>query len=313
MWDSARTAVFVIGSALLVFASARNTVTWHLQNFWGASGDFWQTQWEKIWEWFGGDPHTMAIYGTGFATLGTFWFFNSFLLLVEYTRKPSILQKYKIQDDTPVDPKKLRSALYRVVFNQFVVGFPVVYTLYKGMLWRGCSFGRELPSFPWVVWELFVFIWVEEIGFYYSHRLAHHPRLYKHIHKIHHEWTAPIGLISLYAHPIEHVIANLMPPMLGPIICGSHIATAWMWFSLALISTTIAHSGYHFPFLPSPEAHDFHHLKFTNNFGVLGVLDRLHGTDSVFRQTKAYERHIFSLSLVPIREIIPDDLKKKEK
>lgn len=37
-------------------------------------------------------------------------------------------------------------------------------------------------------------------------RLFHHPFFYKRIHKIHHEWTAPIGVVSLYAHPVEHVV-----------------------------------------------------------------------------------------------------------
>ena len=40
----------------------------------------------------------------------------------------------------------------------------------------------------------------------YLSRLLHHPTLYKKIHKKHHEWTAPIGVISIYAHPIEHVV-----------------------------------------------------------------------------------------------------------
>lgn len=41
-----------------------------------------------------------------------------------------------------------------------------------------------------------------------SHRLIHHPLLYKHIHKKHHEWTAPVGIVSIYAHPIEHVVSS---------------------------------------------------------------------------------------------------------
>ncbi|CAG2183777.1 unnamed protein product, partial [Oppiella nova] len=96
----------------------------------------------------------------------------------------------------------------------------------------------------------------------------------------------------------------------GPLVLGSHTATAWLWFTLATLSTLNAHSGFHFPFFPSPEAHDYHHLKFNQNFGVLGVLDRLHGTDSQFRKTKAYERHIMLLSLVPIKELYPDETKK---
>ncbi|GFT35923.1 fatty acid hydroxylase domain-containing protein, partial [Nephila pilipes] len=50
---------------------------------------------------------------------------------------------------------------------------------------------------------------------------------------------------------------------------------------------------------------------FNQNFGVLGVLDRLHGTDSLFRNSKVYQRHIMLLSLVPLKQLYPDDPKKK--
>ena len=39
--------------------------------------------------------------------------------------------------------------------------------------------------------------------FFYSHRALHSRGLYKTIHKTHHEWTAPISLIAIYAHPVE--------------------------------------------------------------------------------------------------------------
>ncbi|GBO31261.1 Fatty acid hydroxylase domain-containing protein 2 [Araneus ventricosus] len=92
-------------------------------------------------------------------------------------------------------------------------------------------------------------------------KLLHHPRIYKYIHKMHHEWTSPIAITAIYCHPVEHLLSNLMPALLGPLILGSHMFTSWIWFSLALLSTLNSHCGFHFPFFPSPEAHDFHHLK----------------------------------------------------
>ena len=39
-------------------------------------------------------------------------------------------------------------------------------------------------------------------------------------------------------------------------------------------------------FLPSSEFHDFHHLKFNVNYGVLGFLDWFHCTDGMFYEDK---------------------------
>jgi methylsterol monooxygenase len=104
---------------------------------------------------------------------------------------------------------------------------------------------------------------------------------------------------------------------MGVLICGSHIATMYLWTTLAILNTLNAHSGYHFPFFPSPESHDYHHLKFNQCFGVLGILDYLHGTDIQFRESKAYQRHVLSVSTTPLRETFPDDdsskLLEKEK
>ena len=92
-------------------------------------------------------------------------------------------------------------------------------------------------------------------------RIMHHPRMYQHIHKIHHEFTASISVSSLYSHPFEHVASNILSVFLGPFIMGSHVASLLLWSCIAVSATQISHSGYHLPFLPSPEAHDYHHLK----------------------------------------------------
>lgn len=52
--------------------------------------------------------------------------------------------------------------------------------------------------------------------------------------------------------------------------------------------------------------------RFNQCYGVLGVLDRLHGTDLVFKQTKAYDRHILLLNFTPLTQSIPELTKKSE-
>ncbi|XP_055004290.1 fatty acid hydroxylase domain-containing protein 2 [Boleophthalmus pectinirostris] len=312
LWDSVKKAGFVIGSGILFLAAFGNSLTWHLQKFWGASGDFWQTQWSKLHSRFEGHDQTLFTLGTMLVPTVVFWLTNALLLFVDITAKPSFITKYRIQQDknNPVDPAKLRHALKIVLFNQVCISGAMVVAAYHLMSYRGQPCGPELPTFHWALLELTAFAIIEEVLFYYSHRLFHQPSLYKTFHKQHHEWTAPIGIVCIYAHPLEHVISNMLPVAIGPVLLGSHLSTTCLWYCLALISTTVSHCGYHLPFLPSPEFHDFHHLRFNQCYGVLGILDRLHGTDSKFRQTKQYERHTLLTSLTPLTESIPDVPKK---
>lgn len=96
-----------------------------------------------------------------------------------------------------------------------MVGIPFTYFGYLLIDYRGYDYGAKLPTFQWVVFELSICILVEEVAFYYSHRLLHHPRIYKFIHKRHHEWTSPIAITAVYCHPVEHVFSNLLPVFSG--------------------------------------------------------------------------------------------------
>ncbi|TWW75085.1 fatty acid hydroxylase domain-containing protein 2 [Takifugu flavidus] len=312
LWDSVKKAAFIIGSGILFLAAFGNSLTWHLQRFWGASGDFWQDLWTKLCVAFEGHDEALFYFGTMLLPSLTFWGLNALLLVVDTTGKPSFITRYRIQLDknNPVDPAKLRQALKCVTLNQLFISGPIVVGVYHLMSLRGTPCSPELPTFHRALMELAFFSILEEIMFYYSHRLFHQPNLYKRFHKQHHEWTAPIGVVATYAHPLEHVLSNLLPVVIGPVILGSHVSTTSMWYCVALISTTISHCGYHLPFLPSPEFHDFHHLRFNQCYGVFGVLDRLHGTDDKFRQSKQYERHTLLTGLTPLNESIPDAPKK---
>lgn len=303
----------IISPALVVFAAARNTITWHCQRFWGASADFWQASWDQILDTMGEDPYMLWVYGTLAVNIAVYWMVGALYTIWDVTNKPGAIMRYKIQPgmNEPVNTKRLLKVIGWVLFNQIVVTFLMSVMSYRAMQWRGYPSIRELPTFHWVLFEIAVLILVEEIGFYYSHRALHSKFVYKYIHKKHHEWTAPIAVTAIYAHPIEHIFSNLVPVFAGLFIMGSHIATAYLWYSLAILATLHSHSGYHLPFLPSPEFHDYHHLKFTQNFGVLGVLDRLHGTDAKFRNTIEFTRHLPMLTLVPAREMFPDRPKQQ--
>ncbi|NXA32106.1 FXDC2 protein, partial [Eudromia elegans] len=314
IWDAVKITAYVLVVGLLTFTALMNSVSWYIQEIWETSGHFWQAKWLKLYNFFEGREWAIFLFGAALVPSLVFWSFNGILMVADVTGKPTFITRYRIQlgKNDPVEAKKLQQAIYTVLCNQFFVSFPMLIPMFYIMKWWGNTFSVELPTFRWFLVELSVFTFIEEILFYYSHRLAHLPLLYKHIHKKHHEWTAPIGVVSIYAHPVEHILSNTLPVMTGPMIMGSHITSVTVWFSLALLTTSISHCGYHLPLLPSPEFHDFHHLRFNQCYGVLGLLDYLHGTDTLFRQTEAYKRHRVLLSLTPLSESIPDSPKRTE-
>lgn len=68
------------------------------------------------------------------------------------------------------------------------------------------------------------------VSFRQIFRFLHSSLMYKKVHKRHHEWTAPISLVSVYCHPFEHFLSNNLPVLLGPLICGAHTVTTLIWY-----------------------------------------------------------------------------------
>ena len=187
-----------------------------------------------------------------------------------------------------------------------------------------------VPPVATILTHLLVFAFIQETSFYYLHRLLHQGRFYRSIHKIHHYWQAPIAIAAIYCHPIEHFLANLLPVLLGPLVMGSHRSIISIWLIIVHIVTLNDHSGYHFPLMPSPEFHDYHHLKyvmlyytflpyyrshsqlcfdyfrFNQNFGRMGILDYFHGTSDNYLKSKYCKRDRLLLSITPIRTLVPD-------
>ena len=145
--------------------------------------------------------------------------------------------------------------------NQLTVQFTTSVGYHFLIEARGIDDSPRVPPVGNMLTHLVVFILVQETSFYYLHRLLHQKRFYRAVHKVHHYWQAPIAIAALYCHPIEHFLANLVPVLLGPLIMGSHRCTTAIWLIIVHAVTLNDHSGYHFPLMPSPEFHDYHHLK----------------------------------------------------
>ena len=120
-------------------------------------------------------------------------------------------------------------------------------------------FGMATWQVPFPSWQLqlpqlaFFFVF-EDMGHFFAHRALHWGPLYKHIHKIHHKYSAPFGLAAEYAHPAEVMIlgsATIGGPLVYCAFRGDlHIVTVYLWITLRLFQAVDAHSGYGKHLLP---------------------------------------------------------------
>ncbi|KAJ5924358.1 hypothetical protein N7466_008545 [Penicillium verhagenii] len=228
-------------------------------------------------------PQRIEFLGTLLVQILAFWLPSIFYLCLDVIA-PSFSQKHKIQ---PAPKQPTRKDIVRcflvVTQNQILSSVLHLTLLFISTKARSRSSYRVETPLPGAVEfarDFLISLLLRETMFYYSHRLLHVPYLYRQIHKKHHKFTAPIALAAQFAHPIEHIFANALPISLPPQLLRSHVLTFWAFLAWELFNTATVHSGYDF-FHNKAKMHDLHHEKFNLNYGSVGLLDWVHGTNKL--------------------------------
>lgn len=157
---------------------------------------------------------------------------------------------------------------------------------------------EEFPNHIEMVTHFFFMLIVEDFATYNGHRLMHEPFFYKRFHKVHHEYIATISIAATYAHPVEFMLTNSTPAILGYILLGSkvHFVSFIMWIIMRMVDTIEVHSGYEIhwspikamPFSCSSEYHSYHHSHNLGTFGsFFNIWDTLFKTNNDFFLFKA--------------------------
>lgn len=198
------------------------------------------------------------------------------------------LLRWEIQQPLAEQPRRpdvpRRRTVLVVLRNQLLGTWPSLLLVSWLLARRGVTIHDPIPTSATIVAQLLGIVLMLEVAFYTVHRVLHGKSLFRRIHRVHHEWRKPTGVATHYVHYVEHLCGNLLPVFLGPVLLGVHPLVFGLWAGIAVFNAIHTHGGYAIPGLVYAHDHDFHHYRLRGNYGSLGLLDALLGTNREFVQ-----------------------------
>ena len=107
------------------------------------------------------------------------------------------------------------------------------------------NYYSEIGTYGWGYFFLSIFLMlvIDDTYFYWTHRLLHHPLLYRRVHKVHHYSVDPNPFTTYSFHPVEAAIL-FFGYRLTPSIIPVHSIAVNLWLLLTLLNAVVVHLGY---------------------------------------------------------------------
>ncbi len=138
----------------------------------------------------------------------------------------------------------------------------------------------EISDYPlwWLPVSLGIALVLHETYYYWLHRWMHHPKVFKIVHKVHHDSNITSPWTAFSFHPLEGVIQALFLPALLMVL-PMHLYVLVIQLTIMTISSVINHLDFeiypknfykHFVgrWLIGATHHSLHHKQFKYNYGL---------------------------------------------
>ncbi|AKF05097.1 sterol desaturase family protein [Sandaracinus amylolyticus] len=217
-------------------------------------------------------------------SLVTFWGLGGLVHWWFYVHRRADAERWKVQPRRFLSRAMVRHAFALGSFN--IVMGAVIGGLFASHVARGgwsTLYSDPLEhGVPWLLASAVATYFVIDAGLYYSHRALHGRWLFRHVHRWHHRYTAPVIFTTTAVHPIEFLVFQAFV-MLPVVVVPVHWAVYLLVVAYTYLIGMIDHSGvivrWPLPLHPGNQFHDDHHVFVHCNYGHhTQVFDRLHGT-----------------------------------
>jgi sterol desaturase/sphingolipid hydroxylase (fatty acid hydroxylase superfamily) len=238
------------------------------------------------------NPIPVFIQNALFVSLGElthYLFFAGVAWLLGYVLCRSWWWNRKVVQKTPSGAEMRREVMWSVltvVINGLVTA--ITLSFYRSG-WIHIYIHVDDYSRAWFWGSIVVLIFMHDAYFYWTHRLIHHPRLFRLIHGVHHGSRNPSPWAAYCFSPLEATIhAGIFPIAL--LIMPIHLEAFGLFMLWQIAFNVAGHTGYEFhgswlmdswlgKFLNTPTNHVQHHDSFKGNYGLyFNYWDRWMGT-----------------------------------
>ena len=178
------------------------------------------------------------------------------------------------------------SAQTLVIFG--LVGAVTIAAIRSG--WTQFYFKLNQHGWAWFLLSIAGAIVLHDAYFYWTHRLMHHPRLFRAFHRVHHLSRNPSPWASYAFAPLEAVVeAGIFP--LAVILIPMHPLAFVVFMVWQIVFNVAGHTGYEFHprwlmrswlghIVNTPTNHIMHHEHLRGNYGLyFNIWDRLMRTN----------------------------------
>jgi Delta7-sterol 5-desaturase len=210
--------------------------------------------------------------------------------LVFYSWQHKKWKPYKINRET--DSRQYRKEIKNSLVSGLIFSIITAVTLFfwqKG--YTRVYYNINQYTLAWLPGSFLLSLVVQEVYYYWVHRWMHFPKIFRLIHKTHHESRIPSPWTAFSFHPLEALALALVLPAIIFII-PMHPWVILIQLVFMTVSSVINHldieiypAWFQKSFLGKlfigATHHSAHHKQYKYNYGLyFTVFDKLHNTES---------------------------------